>query len=53
MPDTDNTTSLEGLLIYEDDELVLDGADRSAYTVCETAAEIAAALTTDTSEQQR
>jgi len=53
MHDTDTTTSLEGLLIYEDDELAFDGADRSTYTVCESAADIAAAFATDTGEQQR
>ena len=53
MHDTDTATSLEGFLIYEDDELVFDAADRSAYTVCETAADIAAAFATDTGEQQR
>ena len=48
-----HTTSLEGLLIYEDDELVFDGAYRSAYTVCETAADIAAVFATDTGKEQR
>ena len=52
MHDTD-TTSLPGLLIYEDDELLIDTADPSTYTVCTTAADIAAALTTERDTEER
>jgi hypothetical protein len=38
-----DTTSLPDLVIY-DDRLLLDTADPSTYTVCTTAADIAAAL---------
>ena len=51
MHNTD-TTSLPDLVIY-DDELLLDTTDPSTYTVCNTAAEIAAALTTDRATGQR
>jgi len=44
MHDPDISISLEGLRIYEDDELVFDGSDPSTYTVCEIATDIATAL---------
>lgn len=45
MHDPHTTTSLDEILIYEDGELVFDGSDPSTYTVYETAADLAAALT--------
>jgi hypothetical protein len=44
MHDPHTTTGLEGLRIYEGDELVFDGSDPTAYIVCETAEDLAAAL---------
>ena len=50
--DTD-TTSLPDLVIYDDDELLLDTTDPSTYTVCDTAADIATGLTTGRDTEQR
>lgn len=52
MHDAD-TTSLPELVSYGDDELLLDTADPSTYTVCNTAADIATALTTDRGTEER
>ena len=52
MQNTD-TTSHPDLVIYDDDELLLDTADPSTYTVCTTPSDIAAALTTDPDTEQR
>ena len=45
MHTADTTTSRNDLVIQDDDEVLIDTADPSTYTVCETAADIAAALT--------
>lgn len=42
----DTTTSLDGLVIEDDGEVLIDTADPSTDTVCETAVDIATALTT-------
>gem|GEM_PF-4028717 len=44
MHDPTTTTRLEGLRIYEGDELIFDGADPTTYVLCESADELAAAL---------
>ncbi len=54
MHDPHTITGLGGLRIYEDGALVFDGSDPSTYTVCETAADIAAVLAAgpDTGDDQ-
>ena len=44
MHDPHTTTGLEGLRIYDGDELVLAGSDPTPYIVCETPEDLAAAL---------
>jgi hypothetical protein len=44
MHDPHTSTSLEGLRIYDGDELIFDGSDPTTCVVCKTAADIAAAL---------
>ena len=53
MHDPHTSTSLEGLRIYEGDELVFDGADPTTYVVCETAAAITAALAGSAATEDR
>ncbi len=53
MPDPHTITNLEGLRIYEDDELVFDASDPSTYTVCETADDIATALAINDDTEDR
>jgi hypothetical protein len=38
------TTGLEGLRIYDGDEVVFDGSDPTTYVLCETAEELEAAF---------
>ena len=45
MHTADTTTSLNTLIVQDDDEVLIDTTDPSTYAVCKTAAEIAAALT--------
>jgi hypothetical protein len=47
MHDPDLITSLQGLRITCGDELLFDGSDPSTYTICETAEDLAAALSLD------
>ncbi len=39
-------TPFAGWLLYEDDELILDGEDPTTYIACETAEDISRALAT-------
>jgi len=51
MHDPATTTGLEGLRIYEGDELVFDGSDPTTYVVCSTAEELAAAMGLNVDEE--
>jgi len=53
MHDPATTTGLEGLRIYEGDELVFDGCDPTTYVICTTGAQIAAAIGLDSDKEDR